>query len=92
MEYRCYRCGKEAKFFFENEKSMSNNERYFYNDSSYWSDLPTYYTFVCDKCLILRVSISKLEHEEVVLMKKMAESDRDYIQYFGTLNEYINLK
>jgi len=74
--FKCYRCHKEAHFFFEAEKNIPNKKRPFYDYVSYWgkgSKPYPVYKFLCSHCIILEISLSKLRGESIILMQKTTD-------------------
>lgn len=94
---KCYRCNKKANFFFESAKRFDTTEnRYFYNDVSYWDESDSsssgYYKFLCSRCVMIEMVLSRFRGESIVLMKRSNyKKENDcYNDYNGSLKTWIS--
>jgi hypothetical protein len=71
MEYKCHRCGKEAKFFTFRDSP-------FYNYPEYWKmpkhALDNGWLFVCKNCITIDMALAKLSGQKIILMDYIGPS------------------
>ena len=90
---KCAICGSKKVNFYNHEGLY---EAYYYNNFvKHLKDifLPTlrYKNIYCRKCIILKLSIAKLKHQEVILMKKSPDNGL-YTSYSGNLEDWLDRK